>query len=132
VSAGALGSGPGHVDLTAINGEVTLVSPSALALGGDESDLLTLGVAADQGQSIITVAVEGRLSDGTTITLAVPRDAKELESTSAGISVPLLRQATSATIDQIRVTLKLKSATGTLRLRHLALYPAAPPVSSSR
>jgi len=76
--------------------------------------------------------VKGRLADGTTITLAMPRDAKDLESDSAGISVPLLRPATSATIDQIRVTLKLKNATGTLRLRHLALYPAAPPVSSSR
>jgi hypothetical protein len=132
VSVGALVSGPGHVDLTAVNGEVTLVSPSALALGGDESDLLTLGVTADQGQSIIGVAVEGRLSDRTTITLAVPRDAKELESTPAGISVPLLRPTTSATIDQIRVTLKLKNATGTLRLGHLALYPPAPPVLSSR
>jgi hypothetical protein len=132
VPVGKLVSGPGHVDLTAVNSEVTLASPSALALGGDESDLLTLGVTADQGPSIISVGVEGRLSDGTTMALAVPRDAKDLESTSAGISVPLLHPATSATIDQIRVTLKLKNATGTLRLRHLALYPAAPPVSSSR
>jgi hypothetical protein len=125
VSGGALVSGPGHLDLTAVNGEVTLVSPSALALGGDESDLLTLGVGADQVQSIVSVAVEGRLSDGTMLALALPRDANELANTPAGLSVPLLRPAMPATIDQLRVTLKLRNPSGILRLRHFALHPAA-------
>jgi hypothetical protein len=131
VSVGTLAAGPGHLDLTAVNGELTLVSPSALALGGDESDLLTLGVAADQVQNIVSVSVEGRLSDESTLELALPRDANTLASTSAGISVPLVRPARSATIDQIRITLKLRNAGGLLRLRHLALYPAATPISSA-
>jgi hypothetical protein len=125
-SVGTLAPAPGHVDLTAANGELTLVSPSPLALGGDESDLLALGVAADQVQNIVTIAVEGILSDGTTLALALPRAATELAQTSAGLSVPLIRPETAATFDQIRVTLKLRNPTSTLRLRHLALYPAAP------
>jgi hypothetical protein len=129
-ATGALVSGPGHVDLTAANGEVTLVSPPALALGGDESDLLTLGVAADQVPNIISVAVDGNLSDGTTMALAPPRAAARMEQTPAGLSVPLVRPDTAATIDQVRVMLTLRNAVGTLRLRHLALYPAAPPLVS--
>jgi hypothetical protein len=111
-SPGALVAAPGHVDLAAVNGELTLVSPSPLALGGDESDLLTLGVTADQVRNIATVAVEGRLADGTTIVLATPRGANELASTSAGLSLPLVRRPASATIDQIRVTLTLRVAGG--------------------
>ncbi len=129
-SVGTLAPGPGHVDLKPANGEVTLLSPLALALGGDESDLMALGVAADQVQNIISIAVEGSLSDGTTIALALPHAAAELAQTSAGLSVPLIRLATAATIDQIRVTLTLRNPNSPLRLRHLALYPAAPPVTS--
>jgi hypothetical protein len=129
-SAGTLAAGPGHVDLTAVNGEVTLVSPSPLALGGDESDLLTLGIAADQGQNIVAIAVEGRLADGTTTVLAAPSNANELATTSAGLSVPMVRGAAPATIDQIRVTLTLRNASGTLRLRHIALHPAVPALTT--
>jgi hypothetical protein len=129
-STGALVAGPGHIDLTAANGEVTLVSPPPLSLGADESDLLALGVAADEVQNIISVAVDGNLSDGTTITLAPPRAAAEMAQTPAGLSLPLIRPDTAATIDRIRVTLTLRSAAGTLRLRHLALYPAMPPPRS--
>jgi hypothetical protein len=124
-AVGTLAAGPGHLDLTAVNGEVTLLSPSPLALGGDESDLLTLGVGADQVQSIVSVAVEGRLSNGTMLALALPRDANELANTPAGLSVPLLPPPMPATIDQLRVTLKLRNPSGILRLRHFALHPAA-------
>jgi len=126
-SVGTLAPGPGHVDLTAANGELTLVSPLPLALGGDESDLLVLGVAADRAQDIVSVAVEATLSDETTIALAAPRAVSELAQTSAGLSVPLTRPETAATIEQIRVTLRLRNPAATLRVRHLALYPAAPP-----
>jgi hypothetical protein len=129
-AVGTLEAGPGHVDLTSANGEVTLVSPSPLALGGDESDLLAMGVAADQVRNIISVAVEGTLSDGTTVALAAPRPASELVQTSAGISVPLICPATAVTIDRIRVTLTMRDPNSTLRLRHLALYPVAPPLTS--
>jgi len=130
MSTGTLAPGPGHIDLTPVNGEITLVSPSNLALGGDESDLLAIGVKPEQVQNMISVAVEGSLSDGTTIVLAPPRAAAELAQTPAGLSVPLIRAATAATIDHIRITVTMRNPSVTLRLRHLALYPAEPSVAT--
>jgi hypothetical protein len=127
-ATGTLASGLGHLDLTPADGAVTLVSPAALALDGDESDLLALGIAADQVQSISSVAVEGILSDGTTIALARPRAGSELAQTSAGLSVPLVRPEMAATIDRVRIILAVRKPGATLRLRHVALYPAAPSV----
>ena len=128
-ATGVLASGLGHLDLTAANGEVILVSPPALALGGDESDLLTLGFTADQVQGIASVAVDGNLSDGTTIALVPPRTTTGLAQTPAGLSIPLTRPDTATTFDRIRVTLTLRNPAGTLRLRHLALHPAIPPLA---
>ena len=120
-----LATGAGLLDLTAANGEVTLVSPSALALGADESNLLVLGVTADHVQRIVSIAVEGRLSDGTIIELAAARPAADLVQTAAGLSVPLVRPAAPAPIDQIRIALRLRGASEPLRVRHLALYPSS-------
>jgi len=128
-ATGVLASGPGHLDLTAANGEVIIVSPPALALGGDESDLLTLGLTPDQVRDVASVAVDGNLTDGTTIALALPRPTTGLAQTPAGLSIPLVRPDIAATFDRIRVTLALRNPAGTLRLRHLALHPAIPPVA---
>src|SRR5204862_1954901 len=103
-----------------------------LALGGDESDLLTLGVAGDQMRNITTVAVEARLVDGTTLVLSQPREASEWTNTTAGISIALEPEAAQPAIDQIRVTLKLREASGMVSLRHIALHPADSVVTGAR
>jgi hypothetical protein len=131
-SAGTLAAGSGHIDLTPVNDEVTLVSPSALALDGDESDLLIMGVAPDQIQRIVDVSVEGLLVDGTVIALAPPRDVADLQQTAAGISVPLGRPKTPAPIDRLRVSLRLRSGGAILSVRHLALYPIAAAISAPK
>ncbi len=129
---GSVAAGPGYLDLMPTDGELTLLSPSALALGADESDLLILGVAGDHAQRITSVAVDARLSDGSTVVLAPSRPAAEFARTSAGISVPLVRPPLSVTIDQVRVAVKLDRADAILRVRHVALYPAGATPSSTR
>lgn len=131
-AAGSLAAGPGYLDLMADNSELTLLSPSALALGADESDLLVLGVAADKEQRITSLAVDARLSDGSIIVLAPSRPASEFARTPAGISVSLVRPPSSAAIDQVRIGVKLDRADATLRVRHIALYPAGATATSTR
>jgi hypothetical protein len=128
---GALTAGTGYLDLTPVSGEVTLVSPRALALGGDETDLLVVGFAADQLASLTDIAVDAVLSDGTTLALAPPRALVGLARTAAGISIPLLRPETPAVIDEIRITLHVRSAAAPIRLRHVALYPAMATINPS-
>ena len=99
-----LAPGNGYLDVTPRERMVTLVSPAPLALARGESNLLVLGLDA---AALESVAVEGRSPSGTWISLAAPRGAAGLATTSAGISVPLSWPGRLTVADQIRITLRL-------------------------
>jgi hypothetical protein len=117
-STGTLTPGKGFVDVVPANGVVTLLSPGPLAMSRGESDLLVVG--ADPS-AIDSIAVEA-LSGSTWTLLTTRRSAAGLATTAAGISVPLAWPSNLKETDQVRITLRLRTAT---RVRHLALYPRA-------
>jgi len=117
----AVAAGNGYLDVTPREGMVTLVSPAPLALARGESNLLVLGLDA---AALESVAVEGRSPSGTWISLAAPRGAAGLATTSAGISVPLSWPGRLTVADQIRITVRLHGS-APARIRHIALYPPA-------
>jgi hypothetical protein len=123
VPAGSkLTPGPGYVDVLPGNGELILVSPAPLALTRGETDLLVLGL---DPTAVAAVKVEAHAPDGAWVTLASPRVA-DLQSTDAGLSIPLAWPPALAAADQIRIALRLHAQTAATRIRHIALYPSLP------
>lgn len=120
LAGGSLVAGPGHVDITPVNGEAIIVSPAPLALSRGETDLLVLGV--DPG-AVVAVEVGARSAAGTWVTLRSRLNLGKLASTRAGISVPLHWPSSLAVADQIRISLHFREAALRVRLRHVALYP---------
>jgi hypothetical protein len=116
----SLAAGPGYIDITPHNGEAVIVSPASLALSRGETDLLVLGV--DLGAEA-AVEIAARTADGAWVTLTSRRGVGELESTSAGLSIPLNWPPSLAVADQIRVSLWFRDEVMPVRVRHVALYP---------
>ena len=119
---GGISAGTGYLQVDATAREIALLSPSQLALGRGETDLLVLGVDA---KAIKSVRVDARVADGAWIALAPSRATGELATTSAGVSVPLSWPSSLAAADQVRVVLQLGDAAKATRVRHIALYRAA-------
>jgi hypothetical protein len=121
VAGGKLAAGPGFIDVTPRDGEAALLSPAPLVLARSETDLLVLGL---EPAAVTAVEVEARTPAGAWVTLTARRSAAELDSTRAGLSVPLRWPHSLASTDQIRVRLHFRDAATPLRMRHVALYPA--------
>jgi len=118
-SAGRLALGKGYVDVTPLDGAATLLSPSPLAMGRAETDLLVVGADA---KAVASISVEALAPGGTWVALAATQASDSLAVTPAGISVPLAWPAGLASTDQVRVTLGLRGGAAA-RIHHLALYP---------
>jgi hypothetical protein len=121
-AGGKLTAGPGYIDVLPENGEFLLVSPAPLALTRGETDLLVLGL---DPTALASIKVEAHTPDGAWVTLASPRVA-DLQSTSAGLAIPLGWPRALAAADQIRIALRFHTQTTATRIRHIALYPSAP------
>lgn len=121
VADASLAAGAGYIEITPHNGEAVIVSPAPLALSRGETDLLVLGV---DSEAVAAVEVAARTAAGSWVTLTSHRGVGELESTSAGLSVPLNWPPSLAAADQIRVSLRFRNTGMPLRVRHVALYPA--------
>jgi hypothetical protein len=121
IGRATLGAGPGYIDVASQDGEVTVVSPVPLALARDETDLLVLGLNT---AAVEAVEVEARTSAGAWVALAPRRATSALVTTSAGLSVPLAWPRGLAATDQIRLSLRLRTAKEATRIRHIALYPS--------
>jgi hypothetical protein len=116
-TTGSLTAGQGYIDVTPKNGAGTLLSPGPLALARTETDLLVLGV---DPKAVESVSVEAWGGTAGWVTLAAPRSVATLDTTPAGLSVPLAWPAKLASTEQFRVTLSMRSPA---RIRHIALYP---------
>jgi hypothetical protein len=119
---GGISAGTGYLQVDATAKEIALLSPSQLAVGRGETDLLVLGVDA---KAVKRVRVDARAADGAWIALAPSRATDELATTAAGVSVPLSWPSAFVAADQVRVVLELTDASKATRVRHIALYRAA-------
>ena len=118
-----LALGNGHIDVRPSDKRAVLHSPDKLAVKRGETDLLVLGL--EPADALASVRVEASVPDGSWVALSRRAEFALLTRTPAGVEVPLHWPSGLAVADQLRLSLDFRDRGTPLRIRHVALYPAA-------